>query len=758
MAIKRRPLCVIFLLMMLIIYIMHISGLPLPGTYTPSDIISKTSSSGRNVRITGKVASRSVNDGSVSAVISNAHLTDDPSGQDLRNIKLYTDAAAEELVIGSIVSVYGSLSLNEKAPNPGGFDAYTYYAADDQWMSVSARRVTQISLPENMLPEYAATVKERLQENIMTMCGEDSGAVISAMILGEKSEISYELRSGYSVTGLSHLLAISGLHIGLIGMFIFRIMLRLKFKRGIASAISSVMLFGYCIFTGAAESSVRAFVMFTCLVAGQSLLKSYDSLSALSLAGIILLVRSPYTLFRPGFLLSFLAAAGLSVIYPVFLKRSGKENTAGGDKRVQPGPVKKLFLKALKTAKEGAMVWLSVQMAILPVLTACFYEICPYGLLTNIIFVPLTAVMMILSIFGSLISLISYQAGGIVMFIPKMIASFEGAAGDIMKKLPFARITAGQSEMQFVFIYYAALLILLVIIKKDFKPSKKVVLCAVCGVLMTGIFFKYKEGSYITALDVGQGDCFIIHTSDDRYFMSDGGSSDITDAGRYRIGAFLKAKGIRKLDGIFLSHEDDDHTNGVRQLFEDMLDGNIDLKTDHLFMSEIMSFTEKGEMLVDLAKKCGTETVFLSKGDLIKTEDFSFRVIFPASDDQVSGNDASLVLLFMQDRFTALFTGDIGMEPEEELLSGIRKTADGVLYVKAAHHGSKNSMSEEFLLELSPKICVISAPEHSFYGHPHAETLERLENCGISYFQTGLCGAVTAEIDDDGVKIKTYRD
>lgn len=744
----------VFLLMMLIIFIMHLFGLPLPGTFIPDDSIQRAVSAGRSIKVTGKVTGRRLKDSGVSYILSDSYRADDPSRTGLRNIRLFSD---ESLKVGSIITVYGKLNTFDHAPNPGGFDAYTYYAADDIWLSLYVTRVTEVREPKYLFAEAAALFKETLKENIMKLCGETNGAVISAMILGEKSELSYELRSGYTVTGLSHLLAISGLHIGLLGMSLYRLLLLFRMKRAAASVLSSLFLFSYCVFTGSAESSVRAFVMFTVMVMGQCIYRSYDSLSALSLAGIILLVRSPYTLFRPGFQLSFLAAASLSVIYPVLKRVFSKKK--GTQEASSPSAFRRLLGKAAAAAKDGALVFFSVQLFTLPVMLYSFYEICPYGVLANILFVPVTAALMIFSIFGALVSLLSLSAASFIMIIPNTIASLEAGAGEVLKALPYARITTGQCDMWYAFVYYAALLLLVWLIRNRAAVQRYALNLAVCSLVMCGLFAKRAEPWSITALDVGQGDCFVIRTSDGAYFLSDGGSSDVNDVGRYRIGPYLKSRGIRYIDGVFLSHEDEDHVNGVEELLEDMADGNIDLNIGHVFISETMSRTEAGRRIAAKAARCGTVTETLSAGDNVKAGTSEFRILYPSAGLDASGNDASMVFEYKDGWMNALFTGDIGFEGEEEILANMASYGStDITYLKAAHHGSKNSTSDEFLEATTPEICVISAPENSFYGHPHRELLERLENAGARFFQTGKGGAVKAVISEKGVTITQYND
>jgi hypothetical protein len=156
-----------------------------------------------------------------------------------------------------------------------------------------------------------------------------------------------------------------------------------------------------------------------------------------------------------------------------------------------------------------------------------------------------------------------------------------------------------------------------------------------------------------------------------------------------------------------------------------------------------MSRTEAGRRIMARAARCGTVTETLSAGDNVKAGTSEFRILYPSAGLDASGNDASMVFEYKDGWMNALFTGDIGFEGEEEMLANMASYGStDITYLKAAHHGSKNSTSDEFLEAATPEICVISAPESSFYGHPHRELLERLENAGARFFQTGKGGAV----------------
>lgn len=271
----------------------------------------------------------------------------------------------------------------------------------------------------------------------------------------------------------------------------------------------------------------------------------------------------------------------------------------------------------------------------------------------------------------------------------------------------------------------------------------------------------------ITFLDVGQGDGILIQSGEFACLI-DGGSSSVDKVWQYRMENTLKYYGISRLNAVLLSHGDSDHISGVEELLENYDKGyggvNVGSITVECIMLPDTGYEDEAlENLKSLAAELEIPVGTLTAGGTLTADEspgsgeWKLTCLYP--DETVATGDSnqdSMVLLLECGDFTALFTGDLEKEGEENFIEMIlEKKTTGVDILKVGHHGSKNGTSAELLTLLSPKIAVISCGENNSYGHPAQETLERLEQAGAQIFRTDRNGAVTVEIKNGAVKMKT---
>ena len=312
--------------------------------------------------------------------------------------------------------------------------------------------------------------------------------------------------------------------------------------------------------------------------------------------------------------------------------------------------------------------------------------------------------------------------------------------------------------------------ILLVIVISDRRiPSvflrKMLLLCAVGIITM-----KFYTGVEITMLDVGQGDGVVIRNANGNVYLSDCGSSSVSKVGKYRLIPFLKYKGYGKIKGIFLSHMDEDHMNGILELLE--MAPTEHILIEHLFLPEsVLAIQEDRKALEELktlASKNDTTLIFLAQGEEIVDESLQFTCLYPKTQEGVgrkeveNRNNSSLVMLMQYKEFEMLFTGDVEKEGEWDIVryEKIKQEQESeqcevsrredVDILKVAHHGSSGSTCAEFLEEFRPKLSLISCGRNNSYGHPHKETLERLLDAESVIMTTPECGAIKIKVSSKG--------
>lgn len=291
----------------------------------------------------------------------------------------------------------------------------------------------------------------------------------------------------------------------------------------------------------------------------------------------------------------------------------------------------------------------------------------------------------------------------------------------------------------------------------------------VCGILLAILLLAVRPGAenQVIFLNVGQGDCTIVRTASGQTYLLDCGSSSRSGVGRYVLLPFLKYNGIRRIDGIFLSHPDTDHVNGALELFSLAEESGICI--EQLILPDIDE-TDKKEQLIELldAAACAYEdrkvaVRYLAAGDSWQCGDAFFLCLHPASGYSGADTNAYSLCIYAsfgkagQPRMTALFTGDVEAEGETALCQALASyKIQNITLLKVAHHGSKNATSEAFLTQVCPDVAVISCGENNRYGHPHAEVLERLEQRGTILLQTWQSGAVKVRHRTAGAELSAF--
>jgi competence protein ComEC len=740
---RRRPLSVAFLLLIAFIVIIKLSGLCLwQSLFLPEDMINDIKS-GREYHISGTITKRAEKQNSYLYILSDSVISDgEGNSHSLQNIQLYFPKTESLIKIGSIIRVYGNPELFENASNPGGFNQADYYASQNSFASMYIEEYDLLEEPDFSFGEALENIKSVIKETIEKNMSEGSAAVLCAMLLGDKTDLGDDLKSDYSASGLSHILAVSGLHVSIVGLSIYKVLIKLRIGIIPGSITASIASCFYCAFTGGSESAMRATIMFVVMLTAKCLLRNYDSINALSLAGIIILLIRPLSLFNAGFQLSFSAAFGAGSLYPVLLRKLNIKKKEG------------VFNDLLYRIKTGALIWVSVNITTLPFLLYNFSQFPVYSVISNIIFVPMAFAIMMMGIAGITACLLLPLLGQAILFIPDVLIKSQILFGELTRKLPFAMLTTGKPHnWQFMLSLLGIALFIFLINRK----KSDIRLMAGSLVFSTVVLLHIPEGFKITFLDVGQGDGIVINTDDNKTFIVDAGSSSENDPGKYILEPYLKSSGITYIEGIMLTHMDEDHVNGVQELFEMIADNKIYVSVKNLILPVNLKNDSEADNIKKLAKEIGAEVIYVKQGDVIRSSETVFNILLPKkredADEYLEGNEGSMVVSVEYDGFSALLTGDIEGKGEEELT----ETAGQYDIIKAAHHGSKNSTSDEFLEKTSPKIAVISAPEKSVYGHPHSETIQRLEEHGVEYFQTGINGAISISVKNGSCKVNAEK-
>jgi competence protein ComEC len=662
-----------------------------------------------------------------------------------------TDGAAGGFKRGDCIDAHVILQEAAAATNPGQFGQRAYYKALGYGFYVKKVEITDVWHEKDFVIDTLEAVKTRLKGVYEECCEYTDAGVYEAMVLGDKSDMDGSLKGLFSAAGIGHILAISGLHISLIGMGLYKLLRKTGIIYPAAAIISGTLVVLYGSMTGNSVSSVRAIVMFCCAVYAQAAGRTYDILSAVSLAAIIIMCKNPYIVTDAGFLLSFLAIAGVSAVSGGFTAEKLKWFTAP----------------------------LSIWLATLPVMLWFYYEIPLFSIVLNLAVVPLMSFIMVSALLCGVAGLVSSTFGTFFAGIGHYILLLFRYGCELMLSIPGSVYVAGRPEIEQIIIYYV-FLILFSLRKNIVCGVRRIVenrcrrytvslrdRCGrIAGVLvrlliipaLAVIFMRNRSGLEAVFLDVGQGDAIFVSMPDGSNIFIDGGSSSQNGIYDRILEPFFKYKGVRKLDFLFITHSDEDHYNGwseaLKNLREDALTYIPSIE------NVVLNAGDYGKVMVSDA---GSSLDFLNgglecnavlsdcAGTVYRFGDCSLTSLNDCEKiyGTESENDNSIVLLLRYGDYSILFTGDVTSEREEMLTERVAECGvEHVSLLKAAHHGSRYSTSSDFLQSIRPRAAVISCAAKNSYGHPHSETLERLDASGTKVYRVDESGAVTAWIDE----------
>ncbi len=613
----------------------------------------------------------------------------------------------------SKIEIAGELKPFSAADNPGQFDEYEYYKAQGICAKLYADEIKIISEGRG-LSCILWRIKQKISETYHTVLPESYAGILDAMLLAEKGMLPQETRELYRDAGLSHALVVSGLHLSLLGFGLYQLLCKLKIGANSSVVAAAVAVLGYSCFAGFGIPVIRASVMLFLSLFARCAGKTYDAPTGLSLAALIILWKSPLQLFQAGFLLSFGAVAGILLFQPLFEKM--------GIRRIGSS--------------------LSVQLVLMPITLWFFYEFPVYSILLNLLVLPFLSLLLVLGILTGAAGAVSlffgrFFAGGVY----GLLAGYEIVC-QINKSLPNNLLCVGRPQSWQVIFYYIVLFVFWMVCKKD-KRKRHLAFLAVLGIFL----FPKRSGWQTAFLSVGQADCAVIQSKNLTVLM-DAGSSIKGAAERILI-PYLKYTGNTIIHYAVVSHADSDHCSMLADIFKSMAAKTSDITIETLVLPEAGISGKSAQNLKELAEAAKVKVVAFREGDCLRAESFRLECLYPPASLGVKipdTNDTSLVFLAAFDHADFLFTGDISEEGEKAVIKILSKKGEwrgkGELYLKSAHHGSRYSNSDAFLELAKEGQAVISCGENNSYGHPHKETLERMEAKGITKYITWQTGAV----------------
>ncbi|MGO3752351.1 MAG: DNA internalization-related competence protein ComEC/Rec2 [Peptoniphilaceae bacterium] len=540
--------------------------------------------------------------------------------------------------------------------------------------------------------------------------------LMMGILLGDNKYISDNTLEVFRSLGLSHILAMSGLHIGILAMLLEYFLALLFTSKKKRRFISILLIFIYIYLAGFPLGALRAYIMYFYLYLCLLLKNKYSSLNALFISATTTLIMVPYSFYSLSFIFSYLSVLGIIFFYKYFISKL----------------VNNFIGKSLA-------ITLSVGIILYPVSMYFFKSYSILGLISNIIILPLYSLATIIAYFILFFKFLSFLISpslDLILNLGNYLSLLIYKYSDIFK----INLSINIFE---ILVYY--LTISLFYIRKIFKDYYKFNKFLFIYILLITIFIfsqnlLNKNYLKIDFIYVGQGDSSLIRYKNKNILIDTGGSRNINNRlGEIYTLNYLKSKGVNKIDYLFLTHFDQDHSEGLLDLIDE-------IKIDKVFIS----YLEDNKYIKNLFKR-NIDTILVKKGDQISLDKKTYINILSDPKDYEDANNKSMIILLNHRGFKTLFTGDID--------SSIEKDIDLKIHcLHVAHHGSKDSTSLDFLDRTKPKLAVISAGINNSYNHPSEEVLSRLNSYKIDTKITNRDGEVNLIIKRNKIYFKSYKE
>ncbi|MDX1806829.1 MAG: DNA internalization-related competence protein ComEC/Rec2 [Paenisporosarcina sp.] len=652
----------------------------------------------------------------------------------------YTFASEEEKLMFQQQSLTGATfkwaGQATEVPLPAhdyAFSMSTYLTSHGAVGMLSAASLIKVSEPSGVLG-WIASRRFQMEKQIESYFPLSLQPEAKSLILGLRDDVDPQQTRAYQILGITHLFAISGLHVAFLTFVFYQSLLRLMIRKERAIWCLLICLPIYACLVGGAPSVWRAVGVVEILLLSKQLNKRLSIEDAFGFSLLIFITIQPGVILQIGFQLSYVAAAALLFSSP--------------------------FLKTQTTAlKQSFWITFLCQIGVFPILLFHFYEISLSSFVVNLVFVPLFSVIILpINLFLFLLSFV------MPFFLDYLFMMYEplrfGLTTIILKiaSIPYQLWSPGKLSIWQLIVAFLGVVSSFFVLELQHPMRKLFVTLGLPIVIIQAT--PYLDPSIeVSFLNVGQGDATVIELPHQQgVILIDAGgllrfdqafwkqSDTPFEIGREVIVPFLKGRGINRIDTFIWTHADSDHIEGAEEILEEIKVEEIHVTPGAIYESTLQEAFQTAinqnivikEQMADTNWQVGhTQLMYVSP-----------------QDTKYEGNDDSLVLYMKHGLFTALFTGDLEKDGEEDMLRKY-EGMQNVTILKAGHHGSKTSSSIELINQLNPELTIFSAGKNNRYGHPSQEIVDRFKEKNIPTLTTADVGSVHIRYDKEEMTTRT---
>jgi competence protein ComEC len=677
-------------------------------------------------------------------ILSVENEVDSTSAEGKAYVTIYPDKRKNETPVlipyGSELSFSSIIQSPSAERNPGEFSYQQYLALNNIYASVSIRGYSNVTVSAerhpNLFFEYIIfPSKTFVVRTIRTVMDGDEANFLIGLLLGDRTDLSDEIKTAFMNTGTIHVLAVSGSHVVLVAEIIVMVVGLLRFSRRPKIILVMAMLIYYMYLTGATPSVVRATIMMIVLYLGKLFEERTDIYNVLGVSAIVILLVDPKQLFDVGFQLSFSAVFSIVYFYP-------KLNALV--KNI-PEPLEEF--KLMQWLWQLFAVSLAAQIGTLPFTAYYFGRVSIVSLFANLVVVPLVGVVVTVGLSGALLGIVSMWIASCFSEVNELIAVVTLNFVKWAEQVPYAVVDTATFGLKAT-IFYSVLIGMVFNI-----GNRTIIKRLVFAGLFTANVFMYislfdlpTDTLRVTFLDVGQGDGAVIQFPDGETVLVDAGPyAPGYDAGERNVAPFLRRNGISRIDAVITTHPHADHLGGVPYIMRNF---TVRQAIDAGQATRSKLFDDYERLLESIPHR------IVTAGTVMNFDDARLYVLHPTprfiDSDSSNGytelNGSSVVFKLQYGKNSILFTGDAETDAEEHLAAVFGDFLHSDL-LKAGHHGSSTSSSEAFISYVKPDHAVVSVAKFNKFRHPSKRVIERLVSSGARVHRTDNEGAVMFESD-----------